>query len=729
VTLARRDDDAVDAYVFDAELVDEAAPASSAPRRAMLIAAQGKTAAVITTLRGPAKRTGLAVVRAAWLTGQGGVSCVKRVYSAATHGKLRAQIRAAEAAGGALAVDRPAYAAYQVAATKSRAAEAAERETVAKLEAQLQHAKDARSRRLRELPAVVGGVFAAVSMGTVVLLVVLFAAGVGVWLIPGGVSWGSWWSSVGTVLLVIGMTLQWAVTLAVWAAAPLLLLLLYREGARGQAPTWMLAPVSRDLESVIVTPEGIAAALAHLGIQPLAKAIKDGWRVEFATPPVRVNNCGYAAVFSLPLGVTPEMLADKREVFARNVHRAPLETWPVAAERAGFVDLWVADAGASKRAAPEYPLLHDGAADFFASVPLGVSQRGDVIAPPLMGGNLVFGGMMGQGKSNAARVVMAGAALDPIVELWVFVFAGNGDFDAYAPRLARYERGVDDAVVVAAVDALHALYAEVARREEKLAGLGAKKVTRKLALEHPDLRPIVALFSECHELFGHELGEEAAGLAVQTLRRARKTGIVLAFDTQSSRKDAIPPKIVELVKLNACFAVKSWRSNDGFLGDGSFAAGIRATELRPGKDVGTSVLTGATEERFEILKWFYIEVDDDRGFDAATDIIARSMESVHPAVAVGGRRVNVEVERDLLVDLDAVLGHEALPIADIPALLRGHAPMWPRYRSLTGKALRQWLDRDYGVKVASTGNRWPLDPAAVRAALAARSLDDGAGDE
>jgi S-DNA-T family DNA segregation ATPase FtsK/SpoIIIE len=55
--------------------------------------------------------------------------------------------------------------------------------------------------------------------------------------------------------------------------------------------------------------------------------------------------------------------------------------------------------------------------------------------------------------------------------------------------------------------------------------------------------------------------------------------------------------------------------------------------------------------------------------------------------------------------------------------------MWPRYRSLTGKALRQWLDRDYGVKVASTGNRWPLDPAAVRAALAARSLDDGAGDE
>jgi hypothetical protein len=84
------------------------------------------------------------------------------------------------------------------------------------------------------------------------------------------------------------------------------------------------------------------------------------------------------------------------------------------------------------------------------------------------------------------------------------------------------------------------------------------------------------------------------------MRRARKTAITLAFDTQSSRADAIPPKIVELVKLNACFAVKSWRSNDGFLGDGSFQAGIRATELRMGKGVSTSILTGATVERFEI---------------------------------------------------------------------------------------------------------------------------------
>jgi S-DNA-T family DNA segregation ATPase FtsK/SpoIIIE len=731
VTLAKREpDDELERIVIDAELVDDDELEEESPRRPML-AAGGKAVAVVTTLRGPAKRAGLAACRCVWLTGQGCVSCVRRAHSAATHGKLRAQIRAAEAAGR-VDPSRPAYSAYSVPAGKSRTVEAAEKETVAVLERQLKDAKDARSRRLCELPQVVAGVVGAVAIGALVVFGLLVLGGIGVHSVPGGVSWASWWSGIGTVLLVVGTILQWSLWLAGWAAGPLALLLLYREGRdRAQTPTWLLAPASRDLESIVVTPAGIATALAHLNIGPLNKAIKDGWLVEFATPPVRVNNRGYAAVHSLPMGVTPGMIADARAVLARNLFRAPLEVWPVEAERAGFVDLWVADAGASKRPASEYPLLHEGAADVFTSVPFGESQRGDVIGPPMMGANLVFGGIMGQGKSNAARVVMAGCALDPICELLVFVFAGNGDFDAYEPRLACYERGVDDDVVVKAVATLRGLYAEVAEREAILAELGAKKVTRTLALQHPALRPKVALFSECHELFGHkELGEEAAELAVQTMRRSRKTGIILGFDTQSSRKDAIPPKIVELVKLNACFAVKSWRSNDGFLGDGSFAAGIRATELRPGKDVGTSVLTGATAERFEILKWFFIEVNDDTGFDAAADLIERSLENVHPAVSVGGgRRAEVEVERDLLVDLDAVLGHEPLPTADIPALLRGHAPTWPRYRSLTGKALREWLARDHGIKVASTGNRWPLDPATVREALAARSLEDGDGDE
>jgi S-DNA-T family DNA segregation ATPase FtsK/SpoIIIE len=154
-----------------------------------------------------------------------------------------------------------------------------------------------------------------------------------------------------------------------------------------------------------------------------------------------------------------------------------------------------------------------------------------------------------------------------------------------APRLTTYRKGLDDEVIEAAVERLHELYRSVGEREQMLADLHAKKVTRQLAQQYPELRPHVSLFSECHELFSHpQYGELAGELAVKTAKRARKTAEVLWFDTQSSRKSAIPPALVELVSVNCCFAVKSWRSNDGFLGDGSFAAGIRATELRPGRD-------------------------------------------------------------------------------------------------------------------------------------------------
>jgi S-DNA-T family DNA segregation ATPase FtsK/SpoIIIE len=337
---------------------------------------------------------------------------------------------------------------------------------------------------------------------------------------------------------------------------------------------------------------------------------------------------------------------------------------------------------------------------------------------------------MGQGKSNAARVTMLGAALDPLAILWVFVFANNGDFDAYHPRLARYHRGVDDHIAAAALDGLRELYSMVSDREGRLADLGAKKVTRTLAERHVQLRPVVALFSECHELFGHPgFGQEAADLAAQVLRRGRKAAVTLAFDTQSSRADAIPPRIVELVKINACFAVKAWRSNDGFLGDGSFQAGIRATELRPGKDVGTSIVTGATPERFEIVKWFYIEADDDTGYDAATDVITRALTYLDQRTPIAELAAGPQpAARDLLTDLVAVLGDQRVPAADVPARLRDLAPDHAPYRGLTGVKLRELLEREYGIKVASTGNRYPVDPNKIRACIARRAAD-GPDDE
>ena len=491
-----------------------------------------------------------------------------------------------------------------------------------------------------------------------------------------------------------------------------------------------LKPAGAD-SGMIVTADVIVRALQHMGIAPLNTAFKEGWVPMFHLPPVREGN-GYHAIFETPLGVTPGMLADKNQLLARNLGRSPIEVWAADAAQtgngnAGCVDLYVADVGSLSKPAPDYPLLEEGTADVFEGVPAGVTQRGEALMIPVVGNNGVFGGRMGQGKSNAVRCEALGVALDPLAELWVYVFAGNGDFDAYAPRLARYERGVGDDVVRKAVEALQELYEEVGRRETRLAELDAKKLTRKIAQENPDMRPRWVAFSECHEMFGHkEYGEAAEEYAKKTLRRARKTGIKLVFDTQSSRANAIPGSVIELMSVNACFSVKNWRSNDGFLGDGSFAAGIRATELRPGKDRGTSLITGVSDEVFEILKWYFIEVNDDTGYDAAKDVIARAMRNLDPATPVRDTAAPPPpaVERDLLADILQVLGSaEFQTPAVVASSLKTLAPNWLPYQKLKGNALVELLRDEHGIRVPSTGGQFPIRPKQIREAIAERTRE------
>lgn len=536
-------------------------------------------------------------------------------------------------------------------------------------------------------------------------------------------------SAIGAPIEFTSHVVYWSVIIAgaaavpVAIAAPVIFLTVAwhvgRKHAQASLTGWLVPPKIEEEQGLVITADTVVLALQNLQIPALTRASKDGWRPTFTTLPVR-SGSGYECEFSLPLGVTPEMVADKRAILARNVHRAEIETWP-SAGKPGHVRLFVADSGSISKNAPRYPLQDGGQADVFKGVPAGVTPRGDEILVPIVGSNGVCGGQPGQGKSNAIRVVLLGACTDPLCQVEAYVAAMNGDFDAYAPRLARYVKGLDDEVIAAMAARLQSLYDEVGRREARLAEIGAKKLTRPIAQEHADMRPIVAAFSEVHELFGHpEHGELAAELATKLVKRGRKTGVVAWFDTQSSRAKALPPAVVENVSVRACFAVSSWRSNDGFLGDGSFAAGIRATELRPGRDRGTSLATGVSDEQYELLKWYFVAVDDDEGTDDATEVIARCMVTVAPGTRTGGASPEPAGQRDLFEDLDKVLGHERVKLADVPALLRDLAPSWPQYRALTGVQLRALLDGQ-GIRTLNPGNVPQLDPADLRRALTARN--------
>ena len=156
---------------------------------------------------------------------------------------------------------------------------------------------------------------------------------------------------------------------------------------------------------------------------------------------------------------------------------------------------------------------------------------------------------------------------------------------------------------------------------------------------------------------------------------------------------------------------------------------VSATELRFNVDRGTMVATGVSDELFEIVRTYFIEVNDDTGWDAATDIIARSMTQVATATPTAGDRPTprIATTRELLEDLDEVLGADPVPAGEVIGALRTLAPTWGPYRELTVPKLVAALGA-LGIKVPATGNRYPIDPAAVRrahAALPAATGEDG----
>jgi S-DNA-T family DNA segregation ATPase FtsK/SpoIIIE len=694
-------DGAPERYVFDAELVDDepVAELRQVPRPRLV--ARGRGAAVITTMRNPVARVGLAAARAGWLIGHGGLSMLRRAGSALTHGALRAEIRAAQATG--------------------------ERELIAKLLAQLEHAKNDRSQRLKDLPQAVAGVLTTAGVAAAVVFGLLVIGGIGVGVTAGGVTWGEWWSGVGTVLVVGGTALQWALWAAMWLAPAVALVLLYREGQRADGgPRWLR--VAADDEDLVIDESTIARALDALRIQPISQYLKAGGQLAFLTP-ARRDGRGTHAVIRLPVGAAAELVTTgpKRAALAAGLHRAVKEVYPTTGSEAGILDLWVADKGALDEGAGPYPLLTSGTVDVFKGVPFGKLLRGDPLLAPVMERNTMCGGMPGQGKSAAARVLMAGAALDPTAELWILVPDSNFDFEAFRPRCSRYRMGAEDERIEEILADLEDLEREVQRRGERLIRYEIPAVTRTYASRGVGLHPMFVLLEEAHVCIQHKThGRRISELLCSIVRLGRKRGIHIIVSTQAPTKDSMPRDVTRNCSNGVAFAVGDHVANDALLGQGAYAGGHRATELIPGTDRGTAVVKGFSGQRSEICQVYFLDVE--KGRDLVSPIIARSLQAIAEAgraVPGTGMPAPAVEKRDLLVDLAEAIGDEPLTLAAAARLLTAHAPDWPRYRSLTGKTLGELLLRDCGMRLPNGKNRRQLDPAAVRDELARRSLGDG----
>ncbi|MGI8817456.1 MAG: cell division protein FtsK [Pseudonocardia sp.] len=644
------------------------------------------------------KQAGRVALREGLCLYQGVESWVRRAWDGSTMGVYRRQIRASEAAG-----DREALADWT-----DRKEAAAER----------------RHRRLMDAPLLAFGA-AKVALGcTIGLVVCTLLLGLFVQLSGAGEFTG--------VITGVMSAIRWVFVAVAFAWTPFLMLLpafivlgAWREGRRrGRFPGWLATSADADAD-VTIDETTVARALDALRIAQITAYLKTGMPLQFITP-CRVDGRGTHAVVRLPAGVTAEKIARRRADLATGLHRLSKEVWPTTGGEAGILDLWVADKGALAEGAGPFPLLDGGVVDVFKGVPFGRTLRGTPIGAPVMERNTLCGGMPGQGKSSAARVIMIGAALDPTAELRIWVPDANFDFEAFKPRCSRYVMGAEDECIAEILEHLRELHAEVQSRGELLVRFEIPAVTREYANKGVGLHPLVCLLEEAHVAIQHpKYGPEIAKLLIDIVRLGRKRGIHLIVSTQAPTRDSMPRDVTRNCSNGVAFAVGDHVANDALLGQGAYAAGHRATELIPGTDRGTAVVKGFSGQRSEIVQVYFLDVAKDN--DQVTPLIERAMDAIAERRRVPGAgkpAPEVEAERDLLADLDEVLGDQAVPAADIPALLARLAPRWTRYRAMTGKSLRDQLAAKHGIKVPSTGNRYPVDPVTVRSKLAERATVD-----
>lgn len=694
--LEPRPEQEVEEVVYEGEVLsDEPARTSRLPAvivdRVMVVRPSEGTKKVARTT---AQHGGLVV--AGWH------SWLVRLYDGLTRGSIREQIRIARVTG-----DREALAAWTD---------------------MLDQAKDRRHDRLMKLPQLALRM-AALTGGCVLgVLVLLVVAATVVWMTGAG-EWTAIWVWLGGVIrwLIGAVGFVWSVFALTWPIG--LVVAGWRAGKRRTASTsWSVAPGAAgggDARGVLPNEGAIFTALGNIGLAPLNAAIKAGWKPRFIGLGTVRDGDGWRTQLQLPQGVTVEMIIGKKKVLAHNLVRFPVEVWPTEPrDQPGVLDLWVADQGSLTGKVKDWPLLAAGSADYFGGVPVAVDIRGKVIKALLSEKNYSFAGMMGSGKSTMIITLLCGGMLDPLVEIEVFVLAENADYKPMKPRLRKLLTGPGTEVVMACMAAMRDLYEDLTVRGKALQEYGddVRAVTRELAEKDERLRPRIFVVDECQALFMHpELGEEAEDLAVKLMGAARKYGVTMVFATPEASTDSLPRKLMAVISNKACFAIGDHTSNDAALGTGSYKAGISAVGLEPktdesNGDIGTCMARGF-QPKPGLLRSFYVN-----GSQVAA-VTERAMK-IRQDAGIGPARVVVETPRDLLDDLDEVLGSERSRLSDIPGLLRKLAPNWLPYQSLTGLQVRDILVNQHGVRVTNTGNVLRLDPADLREVRALRDASE-----
>lgn len=213
----------------------------------------------------------------------------------------------------------------------------------------------------------------------------------------------------------------------------------------------------------------------------------------------------------------------------------------------------------------------------WSPIPVGVDEEGQLVPLTLPDHNLLLGGVPGSGKSVAISQLVAAAALDPNVHIWLIDWKKVEflEFEECAERVAH--------TPAQAIDLCENLVAQMERSYDGLRERKAKTINASLDI------PIHCLFVD--ELAPYTDGMDRAAsmkfssLLVDLVGRGRAAGIVNVVATQKPDGTTVPTKLRDLFVYRWAMRCMTPEASDTILGRGWASRGYSAVDIsddRPG---------------------------------------------------------------------------------------------------------------------------------------------------
>lgn len=251
-------------------------------------------------------------------------------------------------------------------------------------------------------------------------------------------------------------------------------------------------------------------------------------------------------------------------------------------------------------------------------IPVGLDEDGQVVSLSLPEHNLLLGGEPGAGKSVALSLLVASAALDPNVKLWLL----DGKLVELAPWAACAEHSVGPDVAEA-TEVLRHLRVEMDMRYVQL--LATRR--RKVAADDGMALHVVVCDELALYLAGPDRKErtEFAEVLRDLVARGRAAGVIVLAATQKPSSDVVPTSLRDLFGFRWAMRCATREASDTILGSGWATQGHSASDVDPAlRGVGYLLHEGGLPVR---LRSFYLGDDSLAGLAARAEVLRHQARS------------------------------------------------------------------------------------------------------